>query len=539
MDTTRKPLPGSERTESHYKKADRQSSSAHKQEDLRFSIVLKHAPEQGHTENLTREQILASFGPSEEAIDLVKKFAEQYGLRIESINRTQRKVNLSGSIENIESAFKTHLIEYVHPEGNYLSHEGALSLPVALHPYVLGVMGLHRKPVMKPQAAKKRGSTDARTKQVSAEARELTAAEQVVYSNFPTVLAKLYDFPEDLDGSHQKIALLQLGGGYVKSDLETYFKDLKLDLPVIRDITVDGGINNPHDQAARTLEVYSDICMAGAVANKAELLVYFASNNHLHSLAEIFQEAVYDKDNAPGIISCSWGSAEREWNPNDINILESVLVDASKLHITTFVASGDGGSGDDTRGINVDYPASSPWVLGCGGTVAYVDADYNTIVDEIVWNGQNGSQGATGGGVSEKIPLPEWQKEANVPPNATRPAFKGRGVPDFAAVAGFHRIFMFGKYTVTGGTSCGAPFLAGLMALANQKAGKDIGYINEILYKSKLLKGHKIFRDITTGSNGRYHAREGWNCCTGLGRPFGSQFVNVLTSAMKSATAKV
>jgi len=526
MEIPIKALPGSGRPSLGHKVVQRPPSRSLRTEDISFSFILRHGTPP-NAAGKSRKEFLDSLAPSDKAVKLVRAFARQHDLEVTAVDLKARKITLTGQPSVIARALHIRLNEYETPEGSrYLSHEEELTLPEALHEEVLGILGLHRLPFVKRPSPPPQLRVTPRS-----------AETETVFDHVPPTLARLYDFPTGVDGSGQRIAIPQLGGGYIRKDIDTYFNSLGIEPPTIKDISVNGGVNKPDKQdAGFTEEVYADIYMAGTIAPKAELLVYFAPDNHLHALVETFQAIVYDHENMPGIISCSYGSAEKTWNDNDIRILESVLSDARHQRMTVFAASGDGGSHDDALGINVDYPASSPSVTGCGGTVAYVNPEYTEVLNEVVWNKQGGSPGATGGGISARIELPDWQRQANVPVLKGTPSFQGRGVPDIATVAGFFQIHMFGEDTKTGGTSCGAPLLAGLMACINQMAGEELGFINEALYKLKLGDNCPICHDIMEGNNGAYHAGEGWNPCCGLGRPSGKSLADSLIAELKGSS---
>jgi kumamolisin len=151
-----------------------------------------------------------------------------------------------------------------------------------------------------------------------------------------------------------------------------------------------------------------------------------------------------------------------------------------------------------------------------------------SIRSEQAWNDLSSNEGATGGGVSEIFALPSYQQGANVPtaPNG----FAGRGVPDVAADAdpnSGYSIVIDGQTAVVGGTSAVAPLWAGLLACINQSLGKNVGYVNALLYASTVPS---TFHDITSGSNGDDSAGPGWDVCTGLGTPDGSALLSALRS---------
>jgi kumamolisin len=175
---------------------------------------------------------------------------------------------------------------------------------------------------------------------------------------------------------------------------------------------------------------------------------------------------------------------------------------------------------------HVDFPASSPFALGCGGTK--LSASGQTISAEVVWN-ENATSSATGGGVSIFFALPAYQSKAHVPPAAGSGGRTGRGVPDVAGdadPASGYQVRVDGQNLVIGGTSAVAPLWAGLIALMNQKLRHPVGFLNPLLYGS--LAGRGLFNDITVGNNGSYSAGQGWDACTGWGSPIGGKLLQAL-----------
>jgi kumamolisin len=181
----------------------------------------------------------------------------------------------------------------------------------------------------------------------------------------------------------------------------------------------------------------------------------------------------------------------------------------------------------------VDFPASSPHVLGCGGTA--LRGSGSTISSETVWNDGPGG-GATGGGVSDFFPLPSWQAAAGVPKPSVPTG--GRGVPDVAGDADpatGYIVRVDGKTMVFGGTSAVAPLWAGLIAIANQKNGKSAGFIQPAIY----AKGKGAFSDITSGNNGTFQAGKGWDATTGLGSPIAPRLISVVNPGAPASMARI
>jgi len=168
----------------------------------------------------------------------------------------------------------------------------------------------------------------------------------------------------------------------------------------------------------------------------------------------------------------------------------------------------------------VEFPASSPSVLACGGTTVTIRSGTFT---ETVWSD-------TGGGVSILYAKPSYQANANVP---SVPAPGGRGVPDVAGDADPNsgiKVTYRGQTFAFGGTSVVAPLWAGLVSLIGQKigTGKVVGPLQPLLYSLPSLANANAFRDITSGNNGAYFASAGWDPCTGLGSPNGANLVNAI-----------
>ena len=260
---------------------------------------------------------------------------------------------------------------------------------------------------------------------------------------------------------------------------------------------------------------------------KASIAVYFAPNTN-QGFLDAVTSAVHDSVNKPSVISISWGSAESNWTAQAMTQFDQAFQAAAAMGVTVCCAAGDNGSSDGVADgkAHVDFPASSPFALGCGGTK--LTASGQTISAEVVWNA-NPTSSATGGGVSGFFPLPAYQNNAHVPPVSGSAGQTGRGVPDVggdADPASGYQVRVDGQNLVFGGTSAVAPLWAGLIALMNQKLGRPVGFLNPLLYGS--LAGRGLFNDIVSGNNGSYSAGPGWDACTGWGSPIGSKLLLAL-----------
>ena len=511
------PLPGSERPP-----VGTRVSDVPKDEMMEVSVILKHkARVQVPTTSgiaISREDFAARHGADPAAIDQVKAFAAEYSLAVTEVSPQRRTVKLQGTAENMAKAFEVSFERYEHQGRRYRAREGVIQVPTELAGSVEAVMGLDDRPQAVPHF-----------RRFGENGPGAAAAQGVSYT--PRQVAQLYQFPTDVDGAGETIGILELGGGYRPADLQKYFSSLGIPEPAVVAVSVDKAKNQPTTADSADGEVLLDIEVAGAVAPGARIAVYFAPNTS-QGFQDALTTAIHDTANKPSVISISWGGPESTWTVQAMTAFDSAAQDAAALGITICAAAGDSGSSDGVSdGANhVDFPASSPHILACGGT--NLESSGGTITSETVWN-EGAQGGATGGGFSVQFSLPDYQANAGVAP----PSGGGRGVPDVAGDADpqtGYQILVDGQSLVIGGTSAVAPLWSGLIALLNQKLGKPLGFLQPALYA--LPAAARALQDITQGSNGAFSAAPGWDACTGLGSPVGRQLEGSLTGAGGSAT---
>ncbi len=435
-------------------------------------------------------------------ITRLREFASAHNLHEAGCQPHRRVLHLRGTAADLQHAFNVHLDRHQPAEGGpaFLACTGAPTLPDG----VIAVLGLDQRPAARPQV------------------RRPYAQPSHTYT--PVQLGELYAFPTTADGSGQTVAVIELGGGYRAGDLQTYFTSLGLaTMPTVTAVPVAGGSNLPG--TAADAEVMLDIEVLGALAPGAAIVVYFAPNTD-QGFYEAISQAAHDAVHKPSVISISWGSPESSWSSQALTAMQTALEDAALLGVTVTVAAGDHGSsdGDDDGGPHVDFPASSPHALACGGTTLI--AAGGSISTEVVWNDTALDGGATGGGISTRFAVPDWQRTAvATAPNGSA----GRGVPDVAGDADpltGYQVRVDGADQVLGGTSAVAPLWAALVARLNQRLGAPLGDPHQAFYGI----GSTGFRDITAGNNGAYTAGTGWDPCTGLGSPNGQALLAALTA---------
>jgi kumamolisin len=474
---------------------------------------------------LTRAELASRHGAHPADLDKIEAFAHAHDLTVVQRSAAERRMVLSGTLANLTRAFGVRLQRVSFRGQEHRMRSGPIRVPADLAKVIADVKGFDDRPQAFPHFRRSaRPAPSARRK-----VRRATSPTGGTFT--PGEVAKLYDFPSGPDGTGECIALIELGGGYRAADLQTYFEGLGLPVPTVTAVGVDGGANTPGGDA--DAEVMLDIEVAGSIAPKAQIVVYFTPNTD-QGFVDAIKTAVHDTAHNPTVVSISWGGPEASYTAQSLANYDAVFQEAAALGVTVLVAAGDNGSSDVSppdKKKRVDFPAASPLVLACGGTHLQAHLPSDEIVAETVWN-DGSTGGATGGGVSTKYPLPAWQSKAKVPKIGKK---TGRGVPDVAGDADpetGYQVRVDGQDEVVGGTSAVAPLWAGLVALCNQQAGKSAGFLNTLLYTEAAARAS--FRDITSGNNVGYKAGVGWDACTGLGSPNGAALLAALTAPVAS-----
>jgi len=479
----------------------------------------------GQRQYLTRQELLEQHGARNSDLDAIEQFALQHNLMVSHRSTAERSLVLTGRLGDLLNAFHADVHMFHHSSGTYRGRRGAIYIPRQFLNVITGIFGFDTRPKHK---------LPRRSRNVSMNGPGGTNGVAA------TEFAKRYNFPtsyqgSSLDGSGQTIGIIELGGGFSNSDLQTFFQEIGTSLPNVTAVSVDNAANDPTPKGAADGEVMLDIEVAGAVAPKANIVVYFAPNQG-NGFFDAVNAAVHDSDRNPSVISISWGGPEDPAEQQSIQAFHEVFVEAASLGISICVASGDHGTADldgfhwDGK-IHVDHPAVDDLVLACGGT--QIDSNGNDVVwnDGTTFSNTPGGGGwASGGGVSVTVALPDYQQNANVPLSIATGKI-GRGVPDIAMSATDYFTRVHGMEGASGGTSAVAPLMASLIVLLNQAKKKNVGFLNPFLYQNA-AKG--LVKDVTVGTNAikgktkGYSAKKGWDACSGLGTPNGSGILNAL-----------
>lgn len=516
-----------EQSERHRANGARKLGSAKADETLSVSIRIRRNPAAPALPTLTdtavkpsaerkilsREEFASTYGATRDDLDKVIAFAKNQGLKIEEESSARRTVRVSGTVAQMQKAFAVELGHYETATETYRGREGQIGIPENLAEIVEGVFGLDNRRMAKPLIAQANGSPSQTTSPLT-----------------PPKVATLYDFPTPMTASGETIGLLEFGGGYLATDITTYFKNLGLKAPTLTAVGVDGATNAPGTSGSD--EVTLDIDVAGSVAQDANLAVYFAPWTE-QGWVDIVTSAVHDTKNNPSVLSISWGWPEFEtfgaltWSNAAMNAVDSTFQEAFALGVTVFAASGDSGSscGMTDGKAHCLFPASDPWVSACGGT---------TISNVSGANFTQNTWTPTGGGISDYFAMPYWQNWAGLPKSVNDGQIR-RGIPDIAGNAdpasGYPLVLNGVTTSPYGGTSAVAPLYAALTAILNSNLGEPLGYINPNLYA---FTGPYVYVDVNDGlsnaSGGAagYKSGPGWDACTGFGSIVGTAMLTAL-----------
>jgi kumamolisin len=520
----------------------------------------------GPVASLDAAEFSARFSADDADIAAVVRFARRSNLEVVDADARRAVVVLRGKADALAAAFRVDLVASARGAGKIYTHRNPVSVPASLADVVRWVFGLDTRAVLE------HGPRAAIASRVDAPpAKAGATASTPPY--LPPEVARLYDYPETpgaLPGAGQCVGIIALGGGYRMTDINAYFDLLGSKPPAI----VNVGANRPSPEFTMSdFEITTDLEVAASVCNGAQFVVYNSGSAGatVRSFYDMLSAAIHDDDNRPSVISTSWSFPEGlpDLGPTqgEVAEFEKLFALAAYKGITICASSGDRGSlysigfSDSDPGMVpgfdlplTKYPASSPLVLGCGGTTLVGEA--GTIVSEVVWNDLGKSMdvgppfpsigiimGASGGGVARWTPLPSYQAQADVPQairyewlnGALRelPPFRGRGVPDVAANAALitgYQMIMGGALLTTGGTSSAAPMWAALVARLNQGLQRRLGLLNPTLYALQIDARANVFRTTTSGNNGGFSASPDrlWNPCTGLGSPRGTALLAAL-----------
>lgn len=493
---------------------------------------------------LTPRELQARFAPPRAAVTEATAYFENQGLSVSS-SLGGLLLQVRGPSSDMGNAFGTSFEEYRAPSGRlFVSHPTPASLPGGI-PWS-GVYGLgNATPIVPasgvPTLVTPRSSPAASC--ASGPGGGLSPCEiDNAYSITPTLASA--------NGTGERIGVVDAYSGaepqsLLATDLALFDAATGVPSGTIRylyPVPSSGDLNLSTVNPAWRVENALDLEWAHAIAPGAEIDMTFSPDSGPGLYAAVSSLVA---THAVDVISLSWGEPDlgtynaysgpcsfacNATSDGSYATLGPVLEFAAAEGISVFAASGDCGASDGTSQFTTNFPASDPYVTGVGGTDLQTGVG-GAWVSEVGWSGDSpGSsapgcqnQGGSGGGYSP-ITRPWWQTGLPSSPS-------GRGVPDVAMNAQNPvSIIVGGGAALVSGTSVGTPIWAGIAAIADQKLGAHLGFLNPSLYRIAAGANRTAnFHDIVQGSNG-YAAGPGWDPVTGLGSPIVSSLIGNLST---------
>lgn len=368
----------------------------------------------------------------------------------------------------------------------------------------------------------------------------------------PSYIRSAYNVPSNYTGAGETIAIVDaFGSPTIASDLHTFDQAFGLADPTLNIYYPDGKPNFVGDsnQLGWAGETSLDVEWAHAIAPQATIDLVVASTNYGNSLNNAESFAVNTLH--ANVMSMSFGSAEGaiagRGNNLQLNQADQIYQQAAAAGTTVVASAGDSGAAQGYPTANALFPASDPKVLAVGGTNLFI-SDKGAYQSETTWNDADpslcpfgcdyGAFGATGGAPSSIFSAPSFES-AVTGQSARTTSDVSYNASVYTAVlvyVGFYSNPAYNGFYFYGGTSEGAPQWSGIVALADQAAGHNLGYLTPTLYG---IAGNKHeygadFHDITVGNNAfpagapGFDAGTGYDLPTGLGSPNVANLIHTL-----------
>ena len=461
---------------------------------------------------LTPAQFTDRFGPTTASVDSAVSWARSAGLRVDAVSPNRTLVTLSATRTQLNRAFGVQLREVTLAGSSYVTPDRTAVLPTSLRAVSAALLGLTTyNPARLHTVVRGPAAAPAAHRTATPTGAPYQAYGLAAYG--PNEFKAIYNAPADSTGTGQTVAVITQGDlTGVRNDLAVF--EANNGLPVVPLTVVE--TTAPSKDVSGAEEYDLDTQYSTGFAEGVSGVTAYNSD----TLGSVFPLNRFVTDNASRTASASYGGCET------INFLlgvldtdDQVFQQAVAQGQSFWVSSGDEGSacsiavntGTPAGVPNVEYPASSPYVVAVGGTSLTGQSAQPTR--EITWLGG-------GGGYSTAESAPDWQQSSTT----FEPAL-GRGVPDVSLDAdpssGFI-VVVAGKPVVIGGTSASAPAWNGIWARVLQR-NADLGFAAPVLYGAS-----RGLVDITVGTNGLYAATPGYDLSTGLGSADIAALVNGL-----------
>jgi pseudomonalisin len=461
---------------------------------------------------LSSEEVKRQFAPTQEQVNAVVRHLRKSGYRNIEVAPNNLLITADGTAGTARAAFN---VEMKHFEKNGLKSFANVNDPVVpkeLGNIILSIHGL--------QTVHRAHRTMAKMNVENEASIEASTASAVAHN--PTTWPTIYNANSLPNAANTTIGIITAASlTQTMTDLATFVQNQNLAMPKTSIVNV-GGTGTTTSSGPTEWDIDSQDSLGAAGGAVKSMIFYNAVALTDADMTSMFNRAV--SDNQAKVINVSLGGCETDSKNDGSEAADDQIFETGIAQGQTFaVSSGDSGS-YECKGNKTSiqsYPAVSPYVIAVGGTRVYTTSA-GAWSSETAWTcstysgcTSKGGTGGTGGGVSSTEAAPAWQKSSGVLGTSTK-----RGVPDISFAgdpASGASVIVNGQSVTWGGTSLAAPIFAGFWARIQSAHSNNLAFPAQALYQYGVANESTLFHDITTGSNGGYKSKVGWDYTTGFG----------------------
>jgi hypothetical protein len=339
---------------------------------------------------------------------------------------------------------------------------------------------------------------------------------------YPTGVAKAFDYPvqHGCNGKGETVAVI-IDSPISTSDINSYLSAVGIShTGTITNVAVDGGGTYSSSSSSDTVEASLDVETIAGLAPGANIRVYNFPNLSDQYIEDAYNQAV--SDNLAVATNSSFGGCETSDTPF-ATATNSIAQQAAAEGITFAASSGDSGSDECSTNNSppgVSAPASGPYFVGVGA-VNFTDNTSGTLTS-ITAGTDSGNGFMSGGGVSTVFnTLPTYQS------GISGVIASGRNSPDVSLPGVGVMLVSGGSQLEVDGTSWSCPQFVAFLSEAVEVHNTRFGYVLPQIY-SVFGNTYTDYTDVTSGTNGAYTAKAGYDQVTGIGAPKGWALANAL-----------
>jgi len=453
------------------------------------------------SQTLTSAQFLSQYAPTQAQVNAVVAHLTKNGFVNIEVAPNNLLVTADGSASTAKAAFNVDMQHFNVQGRTAYANLNDPVVPQELGSIILGVHGLQTVHL-------------SHTALVKASQKDVHTLTKTGHS--PASWPTIYNGTGIPTASNTTIGIISAGNmTQTLKDLSTFVSQAGFAKPTVSTVITGGAGSSTSGTPEWDIDSQDSLGAAGGVVKS--MVFYVANSLSDAALTTAYNAAV--SANVAKVINVSLGECETDAKSSGSEATDDQIYETAVAQGQTFaVASGDSGSyecGGKTS--YQSYPAVSPYVIAVGGT-SLTTTGSGTWSSETVWactSSTCASSGGTGGGVSSTESAPSWQVSSGVLGSSTK-----RGVPDIAFDADPNSgalPIVDGSAQQYGGTSLATPIFVGFWARIQSAHSNSLVFPATALYKYGSANESTIFHDVTSGSNGGYSAKAGWDYTTGFG----------------------